>query len=467
MCCKYIEKVPLKMQVNPLENAVKTPRKCTILESKNIQKTLQSDQGPLENAETPLKCIEVLEKDENVIAIEKDIAKTEGKKFRLKGKKVFFTYKTHINFDELFNAINKKHPISKYMFCHESADQNDPYLHTHGCVEFIKPIDTVFSRIFDIGDIHPNFTSTRNWCAAINYCMKEFKETKQVNFKHNMDLEAELKSKRQNKLESRNEFKQLVQLIVEEKNALDAIMNYANDLRDVMAITMLHNLKQQGIPEDILRDAENFVPSVYHEELIEIMKSIPSIRTAYWLYDEFGNTGKSTFMKWCIATMKDVFAISGTGASKDIFNVLLNHLKEKEFPKTIFIDLARTCEDRESIYGIIEQIKNGYITATKYHGGNIFMPVPHIIILSNFLPIVSKLSLDRWRIYEVYEDVNDNYSMARLNLKQVSNMRAKIEAKIEAKRIVEIRKHNVLVGKYVQKYSKKAGLSEDGLLDEY
>jgi len=455
------------MQVNPLENATKTPRKCNILDNQNEAKTLQQQQGPLENAETPRKCIEVLENDKDFDLIEKDIAKTEGKKFRLKGKKVFFTYKTHVDFDVLFNTINKKHAITKYMFCHESADKNDPYLHTHGCVEFSKPIDTVYSRIFDIDDIHPNFTSTRNWCAAINYCMKEFKETKQVNFKHNMDLEVELKSKRQNKLECRTEFKNLVQLIVEEKNALDAIMNHANDLRDVMAITMIHSLKKQGLTDQLIRDAENFVPSVYHTELLEIMKSVPSVRTAYWLYDEIGNNGKSTFMKWCLATMEDVFAISGTGASKDIFNVLLNHLKEKEFPKTIFIDLARTCEDRESIYGIIEQIKNGYITATKYHGGNIFMPVPHIIILSNFLPIISKLSLDRWRIYEVYQDVNDNYSMARMSLKQVNTVRRKIEAKIEAKRIVEVRKHNMLVAKYVKKFSKEAGLNEDGLLDEY
>jgi hypothetical protein len=79
------------------------------------------------------------------------------------------------------------------------------------------------------------------------------------------------------------------------------------------------------------------------------------------------------------------------------------------------VDIARSTNSRPSsfltqsapsliynssdVYDLIEKLKSQNITSTKYDSVNIYQPVsPPVIVFSNILPDIHKLSLDRWII---------------------------------------------------------------------
>ena len=63
-------------------------------------------------------------------------------------------------------------------------------------------------------------------------------------------------------------------------------------------------------------------------------------------------------------------------------------------------------------YDAIESIKSGIIFNSKYETGQKMINPPHIIVFSNFLPDVSKLSEDRWNI----KLINENKELIAVDL---------------------------------------------------
>ena len=58
-----------------------------------------------------------------------------------------------------------------------------------------------------------------------------------------------------------------------------------------------------------------------------------------------------------------------------------------------------------NLYQILENIKDGDATASKYDNDNIHFKTPNtVVIFSNQLPNVTKLSEDRWIIFEIKEN---------------------------------------------------------------
>ena len=57
-------------------------------------------------------------------------------------------------------------------------------------------------------------------------------------------------------------------------------------------------------------------------------------------------------------------------------------------------------------FNALEQIKNGIITDAKLKkkARQIIMNSPHVIIFSNELPNITKLSNDRWEIFKIEQD---------------------------------------------------------------
>jgi len=126
-------------------------------------------------------------------------------------------------------------------------------------------------------------------------------------------------------------------------------------------------------------------------------------RTINWLFCAKGDTGKSMFCKHMMDYFPDDFRVlTSLGREADALNNLGSFLKEGWTGKYLWIDLPRTYEDRETVYTVMEQLKNGSFTATKYAGGTFITPYrPHIFVSANFLPELNKMSLDRWNILEM------------------------------------------------------------------
>lgn len=54
-------------------------------------------------------------------------------------------------------------------------------------------------------------------------------------------------------------------------------------------------------------------------------------------------------------------------------------------------------------YGVIEAIKNGMYFSAKYDSTVKQFDVPHVLVFSNFMPVFSKFSEDRWGLFKIEE----------------------------------------------------------------
>lgn len=130
----------------------------------------------------------------------------------------------------------------------------------------------------------------------------------------------------------------------------------------------------------------------WQNELMGIINEEPNDRTIMWLWDDQGNVGKTTFMKYL---MRFHGAIPLEGKKNDIL-----HIAAENNSDLYIYDIERSLEGYVS-YGSIEKIKNGTFMSGKYEGGVIDRNPPHVIIFANFEPEVEKLSMDRWFIKKI------------------------------------------------------------------
>ena len=126
----------------------------------------------------------------------------------------------------------------------------------------------------------------------------------------------------------------------------------------------------------------------WQQTLWNTLVTVPDPRSILWHYDSAGNTGKSWFANSC----PNAYVITG-GKHADIFFAY-------QFEKIVIFDWPRDHEDRFP-YGVAESFKNGYFLSTKYEVKRVRFEVPHVVVFSNFYPDRSKLSNDRWEIYEL------------------------------------------------------------------
>jgi hypothetical protein len=175
-------------------------------------------------------------------------------------------------------------------------------------------------------------------------------------------------------------------------------LHYNRPLRELQ-----HNIQQKTQREKVLEKYEDIEWNKLQKHLISIIdteKEIDETRKIHWIYDEYGNNGKTHLAKYLVAN-GDTYYITG-GKQADI-------LYSYEGQSIIIYDLARTYADNlDHIYTTIENLKNGFYLSTKYNSEQrIYSKQPTILILANFKPDTSKLSKDRWNIIDTDDYIEE------------------------------------------------------------
>lgn len=134
----------------------------------------------------------------------------------------------------------------------------------------------------------------------------------------------------------------------------------------------------------------------WQRDLYTEIQNPPDERRIIWYCDASGGSGKTAFCKLALTTLHRVLFFSG-GNFRDISHVVT---KSKFDPATVLINLPRSSEGKIS-YGAIEAIKDGIIQSGKYEGGFKLYAPPHVVVMANFLPDFSALSLDRWDVRQL------------------------------------------------------------------
>jgi len=137
----------------------------------------------------------------------------------------------------------------------------------------------------------------------------------------------------------------------------------------------------------------------WQQEIVDIISEKPDDRTIHWIYDKHGNHGKSFLCKYINRKFEGVYL--GMGKPADVIFALAAGIKEfKKEPKIILIDIPRS-EGASVDFGLLEQLKGGFVFSGKYESGAIDFNPPHVIVFSNFYPKVERLTIDRWQIYQL------------------------------------------------------------------
>lgn len=134
-------------------------------------------------------------------------------------------------------------------------------------------------------------------------------------------------------------------------------------------------------------------PYGWQLEVMKIIKNKPDNRSIYWFYDKKGNIGKTTLCKYLVVKHN---AIMLCGKSNDMYHML----SKFNDPTLICVDIPRSSNEYIN-YGAIEQIKNGLVFSGKYEGSQLVFDCPHVIVFSNELPDTDKMSIDRWKIFNI------------------------------------------------------------------
>ena len=143
--------------------------------------------------------------------------------------------------------------------------------------------------------------------------------------------------------------------------------------------------------------AKDFMKNLFpwQQQLLDILSQEPDPRHIWWVYDEQGNTGKSTFRSKYYALYGSSTVLLSNGKDRDMCHVA----SLKPSARVYFLDLPRST--KEINWQAIELIKNGTFTSNKYHGVSIANEPGHFVIFANRLPDFTVLSDDRWRVMHI------------------------------------------------------------------
>lgn len=124
-----------------------------------------------------------------------------------------------------------------------------------------------------------------------------------------------------------------------------------------------------------------------HKLYLEMLEDADD-RKIIWYYDETGGSGKTTMARHMI-TMGGFYCENGKTA--DVVYAYANQ-------RIIVVDIARSTKGRVN-YDVIEMLKDGMMFSAKWRSHTKIRNEPaHLVVMSNFLPDKSKMSMDRWDI---------------------------------------------------------------------
>lgn len=170
------------------------------------------------------------------------------------------------------------------------------------------------------------------------------------------------------------------------------------------------------------RQVEMYIPRHYRniteEGLYPFQKTIWNIleddsqfnsRKIDLVYCQSGNKGKSTIAHLARLKLGAIVIPAIINDAKELVQVACNMCMDRQIrnPSAVFIDMPRAV-NKDRLYGLysaIEVIKDGYLYDVRNHFKSWDIDSPHVWVFTNSLPDTSMLSLDRWNIWTINDDL--------------------------------------------------------------
>lgn len=172
---------------------------------------------------------------------------------------------------------------------------------------------------------------------------------------------------------------------------------------DVANLDYSSKVRDQGTDLFYVGPAKLRLPGTkfdWQNQILEIIKDEePDTRTIHWIATT-GNVGATTLCKYLVDKESAICATKGTYA--DLAQILAGAVKAgRDLNEKSVITFNYSRSAKGISYAGLESIKDGLITSTKYESSTIVFNAPHLLIFSNKLPDIGKITLDKWKIWGV------------------------------------------------------------------
>ncbi|QIK03942.1 replication-associated protein [Northern red-backed vole stool-associated alphasatellite 129] len=124
----------------------------------------------------------------------------------------------------------------------------------------------------------------------------------------------------------------------------------------------------------------------------------PDDRTIHWVYGPLGGEGKTTFLKALVKSGWECLTASS------LMDMKYQYTRHLVMDKHLVIDIPRRVhrEHYSAVYQVIEEVKNGIVTSTKYEVVKMFAyHNVHVVVMSNHMPDYEYISRDRICLHDL------------------------------------------------------------------
>lgn len=320
----------------------------------------------------------------------------EGKTTHFSARAVHLTLKDHYDYIPLLEyykaLLPEKTTITSYSLVREVGLKRG-YKHTHVLLVFNKKIQvrgSFFCYISkDQEKVQPNIRA-KNHRASIEQVV--FYHYKDGDFPHtNIRIKYDC-------------------LGAEKISRLISMCTSATEAVERFCKPDLSNIKDIKLAYDTLHVEENVSAPLTHlrnwqRDVMISLRRNNHPRQILFVVDTAGKAGKTRFAEH-VASQLSTLHIRLCN-SRDIGCVLAGHYarsREKKIECIVF-DFARSVGDISDVYDMLEQVRDGRITSGKYVSQTICLnPPPRVLVLTNNQIDITKLTLDRYRIWYILVD---------------------------------------------------------------
>jgi hypothetical protein len=146
-------------------------------------------------------------------------------------------------------------------------------------------------------------------------------------------------------------------------------------------------------------DVESHPLSVWQILLNDKLRHPPHPREIIFIVDQVGNSGKSWFVKYYNQLHGDKSLLLQPGKRADMGYIFYKARLDAE-RRVIFIDCKRS-EAELLDYRFLESLKDGWMQNGKYNSTTFYFEIPHVVVMMNELPDMTKLSTDRYFVHSI------------------------------------------------------------------
>ena len=290
-----------------------------------------------------------------------------------------------LNYIRWLGTLPANLAIKYIAFGHEVGNGGTPHL--QGCIGFTQRKSFAMVRAV-FGNINPHIEQTNNPLRNYRYATKVRNEGGIV------EEFGEVPTNGQGGRSDLDAFQ-------------DAIRNGAR-LDDIREQHYAAYTRNTGAAREFILQHMPYLNPEFHalrewqQQLYQTLTLPVDNRVVHFVVDPTGNGGKSWFChyyEWMRHPIpNDVLILRPTkrdNLSYIFFNAHLNRVI-----RTVFLDVTRTFQDVLN-YDFLEELKDGFMVVGKYGSTNIRFARPHVVVMMNQQPDLSKLSADRYHIINI------------------------------------------------------------------